>query len=560
MAITANKIIQECNELKTYWNPRKDQFEKWYDLLTLKNNLEQEDMESVIANDPRAIYDLALRLLTSNTITHKISTEGLEKPEIIDTSYIERYINSQWQRIEHNHRRIGRQSWLRELMGLMLVTGWYSIFVYATKDDLIAEIWNPANVFPEFGSEGLTRCVHIYSLSAQQANRKAIKMGWDIPRPFNTNTTIYNYYYLDGYGRSINAIVAGTTLVKPPVALTQTEHTADHLPIFVSPVGGLPDSGAIKSGSDWKKHYGESILAPNVDEFENKNRMLTFQQQLVRDTANPRWYEKTRSGGILDPTTIFKRGPIYTMTPEEDIGVLPVPPIPIELRTMMFDYDNRIQREGFPWVSFGNIQQQMTGYMVSQISAIAIGVVAPYADGLRFLLSDIDSYWFNEIRKRKLKPYKFKMPANIPSELEFQVDFTIDVPGSLMQRITAARMLNPTFRLGFDTTVDMLFPEIRDPIAEQAKANRDEAMTNPIAQALAMITAYREEARLAKDAGDTKTSALFTKAADALEAQLSGGQQAPTKPPTTPPVPREVAPREELGGGMLPPELGEGGI
>jgi len=108
-------------------------------------------------------------------------------------------------------------------------------------------------------------------------------------------------------------------------------------------------------------------------------------------------------------------------------------------------------------------------------------------------------------------------------------------------------MLDPTFELDFATTADMLFPEIKDPVAVQAKVNRDRAMTNEIAQMLALVSAYREEAAIYKEAKDTVTADLFTKAADAIQAQIG---LAPTRPaggaekPVTPS--REVMPKEEI--------------
>ena len=77
-------------------------------------------------------------------------------------------------------------------------------------------------------------------------------------------------------------------------------------------------------------------------------------------------------------------------------------------------------------------------------------------------------------------------------------------------------------------------------------------MMNEIAQALALIDVYRSMAQEAKEAGDTTTSALYTKAANAVEAQLGAAQpKLPTAPGTR--EVREAAPREE-GMATPPPE------
>ena len=111
--------------------------------------------------------------------------------------------------------------------------------------------------------------------------------------------------------------------------------------------------------------------------------------------------------------------------------------------------------------------------------------------------------------------------------------------------------MNPSFRVGYGTTCDLMFPEIRDPIREQGLVNKDEALMHPIAQALALIDSYREIAKMAGDAGDTATANLYTKAADAVEAQLGAEPGRPPAPPTK--EVRMAAPREET---MPPGELG----
>jgi len=561
--MTASQLLTKCKELKDLWTVRNSQFAKWYDLLLLDNNLAQEDMESVITNDPRTQYNLGLHMLTSSTISHKITTAGLDQKEIEATSYLEAYTERQWERMEQSHRRLGKQSWLREFVGFMLATGWYSIFVLALPDRLIAEIWNPSNVFQRFGPDGLEACVHIYHLTANQANRKAKTMGWTLTRPIMYPIDVYNYWEVDNDGDPANAILLGTdNLVKPLTKLAGNEQKSKVLPIFTSPVAGLPDMGSIKSGSkDWQRHYGEGIVAVNADEFLNRNKMETYCQQLVRDTANPRWFERSRSQkGILQPEAIFKRGAIFRGTPEESVEALPMPAIPIELRTILFDYDNRIQRGGFAHALHGNIQQTMSSYLASQIAAASLSVLTPYANAVKGVLSDVDNYWLYEIRERKLSPHGFKIPPSIPKETEFGVDFNINIPGSLVQRATLARMVDPSFQLDFATTCDMVFPEIKDPVEVQAKVNKDNAMTNPIAQILGLIAAYKEQARFYNEAGDKETANLFLSAVAALEAQLPQTPAQGPSPGGMGPEPSKevtgtemVAPAQQRGQG---PEMG----
>lgn len=556
--MNATQVVTKCKELMDFWSERNRQMKVWYDILLLTNTLEQEDMESVISSDPRASFNMALHLLTSSIISPRVAIEELDRPEIVDTSYIETYMSDRWKQLARENRRLGRQSWLREVVSLMLATGWYSVFNWAEKDKLIAEVWNPAEVYPRFSRDpeiGMEACAHVYPISAGEANRKVKKSGWSIPNPFKADTTVYNYWIIDDDGDVANAIVMGTHLVRDLTKIASNEQATKRIPIHVSPVGGLPDTGIIKEGSKtWQKHFGESLIAPAASEFDNQNRMLTYIQQLVRDTASPRWFEQSSSQhGILSPEKIFKRGAIFRGGPGDAVAPLPMPAIPVEVRTILFDYGNRIQRVLFPWALFGNIQQQTSGYMMSQIASAAMGVLTPYKEGIIALLSDVNNYWFNELKERKLTTYGFKMPKNIPEHLTFDMAFNIDIPGSLIQRATVARMLDPTFRTSYTTTADLLFPEIKDPLREQGRVNKDEAMMNEVAQMLALIEAYREVARAAKEAGDDKTATLYGKAAEVIYQRFMGQEQLPAgqAPPTTPKEVRTAAPREEMMPGRM---------
>jgi len=540
---TADNVITASNKLKGKWATRNRKFQDWYNIITLKNELEQAGMESVAGNDPRTGFNLGLHLLTSSIISHRIPSDDLSEDEIAAASYLERFISKHgWSRLENRYRRKGRQSWLRDMVALLLATGWYSVFAVPTDAELIAEVWHPADVFADFGDDELVECAHIYSISAAEANRKVKTMGWGIRGRINSSLNVYDHWRFDGDGDVVNAIVLGRELVKD-----YTKHTQlNRIPWFVSPVGGLPDRGSLSQGAKWQEHFGESLVATNEDLTLNYNKLLTFAQQLMRDTANPRWVEKSRGDTpILKEENMFKRGAIFRMTPEDDVGALQVPAIPVEIRTMLFDYQNMLQRGMFPWILFGNIQQQITGYAMSQIASAAIQTLTPYYLAIKGLLSDIDNFWLEGLLKNGNRPYRFEKPANFPEDVEFDVDFNLDIPGYTLQRITAARMVDPDFKLSTSTTMDKFFPEVKDPMGEQARARRDMAMSHPKSILVDQIIAVREQARRLREAEDVDSAELYEKLAKSLEAELGVADQPPTTA-TRANVPREAMPREAM--------------
>lgn len=521
-------LIAKCGKLKGNWNTRNRKIREWYEILRLKDELKQEGMESVTSNDPRTGYNLGKHLMTSSLIAHKIDQEDLDPQEVEATSYLEGYTTKRWADEEKRYRRMGRQSFKGELVGLMLATGWYSVFSIVEEDKIWSEVWNPYQVYPEFGPAevGLIEAANIYTMSPVVANRKAKLMGWTVKHPFTHNTNLYNYWGFDDDGDVVNGIVLGTEQVKPLVKEPFLSELGI-LPLFISSVGGLPDRGAIDS--KWQEHFGESIVATNEELTKNYNKMLSFIQQSARGAAQHRWYEKTDGDAqILTEENVDKFGAIFRLGPNDEVGAIAPPAIPIELRTMMFEYSNMLQRGLFPWAIFGNIQMQMSYLAMANIASAALQVLTPYMDALKGLLSDVDNYQYKMLRLSKYKPHKFFMPDNMPDEVEFDVQADIEIPGYLVQRATVARMLDPTFRLSTDTVMDKMFPEVRDTLREQAKVRKDDAMMHPKAIIVDQVLAYREQARMLREATppDIAGAELYEKVAASVEAELAPQQQA----------------------------------
>ncbi|KKL12631.1 hypothetical protein LCGC14_2533810, partial [marine sediment metagenome] len=188
------------------------------------------------------------------------------------------------------------------------------------------------------------------------------------------------------------------------------------LPLFISPVGGLPDRGIIDS--KYQEHLGESIVATNEELTKNYNKMLSFIQQTARSAAQHRWFEKSSGDTqILTEENVDKWGAIFRLGPNDEIGAITPPQIPVELRTMMFEYSNMIQRGMFPWAIFGNVQMQMSYLAMANIASSALQVLTPYMDAYRGMRSDINTYHYKMLSITKFKPHKFFMPENMPEEV-----------------------------------------------------------------------------------------------------------------------------------------------
>lgn len=546
--MTAADVVARCKALKDYWRPRNNKFKDWYAMLLLEDKLAQQGMESFVSNDPRTSYNLVLHLLSQPEIPHRVPVETIPDEVIPDATKAEESLTEAWHRVFTAHRRRGRKSWKREFMGLMLATGWYSVFAMVTDNECIAEIWHPAEVFPMFGESGMTECAHIFPLTEKDAKRMIIQKRWILKYPFTGPTTLCDYWFIDDNGSVANSIVIANNFVKEPV----TEPKFDFIPIFTSPVGGLPDRGSITTGDKWKGQVGESFLSANEKVLDSYNRQWTFAQQMLRDTAQTRWLELSQSQQILKPADMYKRGAIFKGRPGDKVEPLPVPPIPVELRADRIDMENMLQRGGTPWAVQGSIQQAMSVALMSQVAAAAQQSFGPYHEGAIDMFSDIDNFWLAQIKKHSYRPYGLEWPK-LPEDVRVTAEYSVRIPGDLVARATVARMLDPKFSLSETTVMDMQFPEIKNIMKEQARRRKDEALRHPINAQIDLIKAFRAEAANLRKLKDDEGAKLYEKAAAVAEAMLTPPQpEAEAAPPRTRPE-EAAAPRGPRGPEM--PEM-----
>jgi hypothetical protein len=421
----------------------------------------------------------------------------------------------------------------------MLSTGWYCVnaYIYDDGSKAVADIWNSAEVFPMWDMElGLAEVVHTYSCSGLAANKKAKYLNSEGSYSFQSQTKVSDFWWIEPgilFNEVWNAVIIGNQLVK--CQLTRFKK----IPVYIAPVGGLPDEGilsadSVASSSDskgdrWKEEIGQAIVATNENIYRTWNKWWSFSLQLLRDTAQPRIFEKSRSGkAIVKPEEVFKRGTIWRGGPEDSVDFISPPIIPVELRATQMDLEAMMQRGGPSWSMYGASYNNVSAYVMSQIAASANQLMRPYHEALQDLFADIANDWVEDIRERHLQPYSWKIPTELDADCTVKAEFEVEIPGEMIQKATIARMLDPDFRLSYSYTVHKLFPDITNPMQEKARIRADQAELNPMNGIIAYIMYCRKQANFLNTpmgGNDYSTAKLYEMAAQAAESQLAGQQQ-----------------------------------
>lgn len=545
---TSQAVVARCKELRTYWHPRNEKMKKWYRLIEMVDELKTDKMESFVGNDPRSMFNLVLHMLDTK-IPHRLEAYELGSIEMAGVNEsVSVFFDKVWRENQNRFRRSGpRQSLTRTIDSLMLATGWYSVFAVVADNGTSAFIdpWNPIEVFPmwDFADLGLTEVAHIYPVSTKSAKRMAIRNGWKVLQLGATKElTIYDYWWIDdesGWPVVWNAVSMG----EGPDALVKFGPTRFmKIPVYTSPVGGLPDMGALSSGPHaiestnggrWKEEIGQAIVATNENVYRTWNKWWTYSLQLLRDTAQPRVFERSRSGkAIVKPEDVFRRGAIFRGGPDDAVEFIGTPTIPLEIRSTQLDLEAMMQRGGVSWALMGNLSGQITAYVMSQIAASANQVIKPFHQAIISLAEDIDNDFLNDIISRGVKPYGWAVPSGLTSDMRITASYEIEIPGELVQKATVARMLDPDFTLSYSYTVGKLFPDIRNPMLEKARVNSDNAERSPENATIAYIAFCRKNAVYLESIGDSENAKLYEIAAESAMARLNpqSQMQAPTTP------------------------------
>jgi hypothetical protein len=550
----ANEILTEVNRLQRNWAGRGTAWTRWYNLLKLENNLDQENMESFIGNDPRTTYNMAVYLLTPRPLVCKVITTdgvGLTLEESQAIKVIENYFALKWSLADQKETRRGRTGWFRNFIGTLLSTGWVSLAYHTNGGDVLFDYWHPNSVFPEYDTEiehGLGKLgIKKEYPNRDAAYRRANAQGWDTSQfgSFPANGKIVEAQLWANDGAVVtHQVQMGRFVVKP-----KTVTTHPYIPWAVFATGGLPDRG--QADSFYQEMQGQSILATNEYIYQNANRQATFAQQMIRDTANPRWLELSTTQ-ILKPGDLFKRGAIFRGGPGDDVRPLAVPPIPVEQRQLSFDLRNMMQRGSFSDITFGNVLGEVTATLVSQASESAQQILTPFKDAITSATSQASDRWYQDmLEDSTVRPRDMEFPDSLKGRSKMVTSYTVRVPGDLANRAAMAKGLAPDFQFSVDLATETFFPEITDLGREQARVRSDKARRSEIFTLIDQANALDEAIARATRNNNARAVERFSSALAIIEAQLSGqqGQQQAGPQQGINPALMQQFQQSQLGGG-----------
>lgn len=540
--IDVKTVQNDEARLRTFWEPRGRRIIEWWDLERLEQperSYQDYDRdvvsprEHLVTNDPATLMSMSIHLLSSAQPLHRVVVGEAGEAEQRRAGKTERLVRAKWREVDDMEFQGGRDEWLRSLAYWMCSSGWFATVAACVEDSdgnpcWIADLHNPLEAFQEYGRDGLVNYVHSYHTTLEDARSKAGYLGSNANlRGDGTQAVkiIDHWHWDEKNEESINSVLlmgsSGRTWLKEP------ERFGDYMPVISGPVGGRPDRGARGLMDDtWKRDAGMSILEKNRKVYKEFNRFFSLLMQVAKDHAEPPWLAKG-TGMLVKPEDVGTGG-LWTpggkviSTPNPNASLTRVDPgkSPIEVQSFMSILDGMMQRGGFPYLFYGGMAQELSGFAINQLLNAAMHQLGPYQRAMQRVIRFVDKCWLEDYRRlfpehtvdvasrsteggRRIgySMEKYNPKSDMPKHIYVEVEQSLSLPRDILERMTILRQAIPNGPvLDLLTGLDEIL-QVEDPYLVMSRLGQDALRVNPVTMQLELVMELRKKAKELNDIG-----------------------------------------------------------
>ena len=553
-------ILKETDERESYWRDRNDQIDEDRKLISLIHPTSKSDEKRMVSNEPKVFYDTAVALLSSYPPRFRLPLTINHEPEERDKiNKAERFIAGVFRGLDRRQLARGQAYWMREL-AWWVCSGWYAVFTTVQKKgketEFVADMWDPATVFPEWDSDGLVKCVRTFETDNKTA--QTMVQNWqaiDGKIPDFKETThdnrikVINYWRRDR-GTNGNYIRNAIYIQGQPIKVLQ-EEDYEEIPIHIGAIG-QPEMGS----PGWKKRQGENIIAADRNMYYEVDELLSLMKTILSETAYPNLLSKTTSGAPAVRAEDVKGGggQVIPIRLQDQLELMKNAATPQEGFELLSHQLRQISKGSFPDVVYGGLQVEISGFALSQLLAAIRYKIGPYWNTMQYIMSQVATDFLIQFKK---KGGKISLPVQNPQSMkrgllyveEYTradvperafVDVTIPITSTLdktQQLIQARQALDPPQLLSRETLWDD-FLDVQDSEQEYARILQDETLELPVVKELMMLEQLRKRADALRENGQEREADALHQHIMILEMNLGLRQGIP-----------------ERGGGGVPPNV-----
>ena len=567
---TVKDIQSRASVLEAYWQPRNARIDEWVRLETLFDTNANKGMESAVTNDPATLMAMAVHLLSSQPVKHRVKVGGQDRSAYAEAGTLERGLEGWWNLVDEMAFFSGRDSTNRELAYWLTLTGWHAEMLGVTEDTNgellpVFDMFDPREAYPEYGArtEGLRSFARKWNTTLGEAQGLAMSNGVSLTHVAGdpTQTVSIIDYYQVVMDKVLNWAVFMTPNNKG-VEWAKMERVMENgrIPILCGPVAGSPWrrlSSTSVGRDDWKQRIGMSVLEANRGLWTKYNEYYSLLIEVAKNHAEPDKIRKRLEMGGERVDEIGQGGRVFD-TDDLNARIELVEPgqMPFEVIQVLDRIGQEMQRGGFPYILFGGVNLDISGFAISQMLQAALYKLGPYKQAMQRILRQADRWWLNEFKRldrgsvvlsgrshgQGVFLEKFD-PAAIPKDFAIEPEVDLSLPSDMLQRINIVRSAIP----GNQPIMDILTAletvvKVDDPKLVLDRIDKDMLKQNPDIVRLEAITAILAEAASLDAEGKKDAAQMFREYAEFLTAQAG---QVTGKAPSE---------RRENPPGVLPPE------
>lgn len=568
---------------RRFWLQRNQRWSLYRRMIAQTYKMGIIGYENVISNEPRVQHDRAVNIIAGKppiirmpmTIQDAEQRQKMSESERLAYGMLEE-VSGRWQRRMH-------QDWLRDLE-YYICLGSYCVFprvsVEGKEVQFRADIWDPIQVYPTFGEEGLIRIVRAYTTPRNHAIDMAQANGWNAAlidtshsgKDAHEQVPIINAFWVED-GAVMNAVTIDGFLMKEE----DESRLFRSIPVIFGNARGVPfrdyeEAGMPQSGYKefWQAQSGQAVFDAHVRSTMDKDRILTYAM------ANAARYAKaplkiTVDSGIMPFTEEdIRRGEALPLQIGEDVEYVSPPPQPRENLDLIGHFSAEEQRAALAHVSFGELPGRIAAITLKRLNDLTRNSLTPYVQATEQALSDVLTQLFDQYKRGNFPKVSLTSKERaegaslnyivedytreqIPETVRFIIKMPLDLPDERLSLYATVKQImpGPEPLLSRQTAMEE-FLDVQDPALEEDKITRGIVHTE-VRREAGRLRALRELRDEAIAAGRDEDAENLDRLLQAEILAKEGGVEG-ALPPEQRPRQGEASPAAGGGGGTLTSE------
>ena len=342
-----------------------------------------EGYQSYTSNEPQTYAEKIISWIAGADMTVRIPHDGADADLREKNDLKERFLIGIEKSANERLCKMMLPELRDQLAWYSAIRGWYAgRALLAKREDGSTYVditpWDPLHTYWGVGPEGLEwACYKMPKTKDQIFSQYNVKIDWE------TSHTIDGIEVYDFYDKEMNTILIyngskTTPLIR--VVKKQTPHGADHVPVFLGPIGANPYVVALSQSTmqDTIADVGESVFRSTRDLYPKHNLMMSTMLELTARSRRQGLIVRSRDGTKSLDEDPYLEGSEISLAQNENVEPLGLLEMAKETGAFMTLVSGEMQRGSLPYSVYGELPFQLSGFAINTLRQGVETVVNKY--------------------------------------------------------------------------------------------------------------------------------------------------------------------------------------